>query len=98
MMSNNVNPKSREVKQCMTLETSVISEEIDKTLEYLMEVYDLVYQCGPTHLLQETSLYISMVVMIKVYGQSQLNIDQSEMATICAFYLGKYVFIYILFF
>ncbi|CAG8506100.1 10891_t:CDS:10 [Funneliformis mosseae] len=75
------------VKQSMTLTTLVIIEEIDKTLECLMEVYDLAYECGPTHLLQETSLCISTVTMIKAYGQSQLNIDQSEMATICAFYL-----------
>ncbi|CAI2170099.1 16975_t:CDS:10 [Funneliformis geosporum] len=83
----NVHKKSCKVKQSMNLTTSLIFEEIDKTLEYLMEVYVLAYDCGPTHLLQETSLCISKVAMIKAYGQSQLNIDQREMATICAFYL-----------
>jgi hypothetical protein len=73
-------------KQSTVLTTSIITEEIDKTLEYLMEVYDLAYECGPTHLLQETSLCISTVLMIKA---SQLNIDQSDMAVICSFYLGN---------
>lgn len=70
----------------MKLTTSATTEEIDKTLEYLMEVYELAYECGPTHLLQEASLCISMVVMTKA---SQLNIIQSDMAVICSFYLGN---------
>jgi hypothetical protein len=84
-MNNVINKKSLKMKQSITLTTLTITEEIDKTLEYLMEVYDLAYECGPTHLLQEASLCISMVVMIKAY----LNIDQSDMAVICAFYLGN---------
>ncbi|RIA83404.1 peptidase family C50-domain-containing protein [Glomus cerebriforme] len=81
MMNDVVNKKS---KKSMKLITSIITEEIDKTLEYLMEVYELAYECGPTHLLQEVSLCISMVVVIKA---SQLNINQSDMAVICSFYL-----------
>ncbi|GBC35024.1 uncharacterized protein OCT59_023160 [Rhizophagus irregularis] len=81
MMNNVVNKKS---KQSMKLTTSATTEEIDKMLEYLMEVYELAYECGPTHLLQEASLCISMVVMTKA---SQLNIIQSDMAVICSFYL-----------
>ena len=89
MMNNVVNKESIKMKQSVTLTTLAITEEIDKTLEYLTEVYDLAYECGPTHLLQEASLCISMVVMIKAYGKSHLTIDQNNMAVICAFYLGN---------
>jgi hypothetical protein len=78
MMNNVANKKSALA--------SVTTEEIDKTLEQLMEVYELAYECGSTHLLQEASLCISMVVMIKA---SQLNIVQSDMNIICSFYLGN---------
>ncbi|CAG8478140.1 16724_t:CDS:10, partial [Racocetra fulgida] len=61
-------------------------KEIDQVIEYLTKVYDLAYECGPTQLLQETSLSITMMNVIKSYGQDQ-NLDQSEVATMCAYYL-----------
>ncbi|CAG8726210.1 31231_t:CDS:10, partial [Gigaspora margarita] len=61
-------------------------QELDRVTEYLIEVYDLAYECGPTQLLQEASLCITMTNVIKSYGQDR-NFDQSEVQTKCAYYL-----------
>ncbi|CAG8612987.1 8288_t:CDS:10, partial [Gigaspora rosea] len=61
-------------------------QELDRVTEYLIEVYDLAYECGPTQLLQETSLCITMTNVIKSYGQDR-NFDQPEVQTKCAYYL-----------
>ncbi|CAG8631184.1 23020_t:CDS:10, partial [Cetraspora pellucida] len=78
--------RSRRVVKSKTEISSHLLQEIDKVIEYLTKVYDLVYECGPTQLLQETSLSITMMNVIKSYGQDQ-NLDQSEVAIMCAYYL-----------
>ncbi|CAG8605729.1 11386_t:CDS:10, partial [Acaulospora morrowiae] len=62
-------------------------EEIDKAVDYLTDAYDLIYECGPTQILQEVGLCIAMAHMIKIYGQNQSNVDQIKIVSICCFYL-----------
>ncbi|CAG8500014.1 24159_t:CDS:10, partial [Racocetra persica] len=78
--------RPRRVFKSKTEISSNLLQEIDQVIEYLTKVYDLAYECGPTQLLQETSLSITMMNVIKSYGQDQ-NLNQSEVATMCAYYL-----------
>ncbi|CAG8606463.1 2026_t:CDS:10, partial [Dentiscutata heterogama] len=78
--------KSRRVIKSKAEISPQLLQEIDRVTECLIKVYDLAYECGPTQLLQETSLCITMTNMIKSYGQDQ-NFDRSEVATMCAYYL-----------
>ncbi|CAJ0651864.1 422_t:CDS:10, partial [Entrophospora sp. SA101] len=61
-------------------------EEINKAIDYLVKVYDLIYECGPTHLLQEASLCIVKANLLNAYCYNKFS-DQLEIATKCAYYL-----------
>ncbi|CAG8464478.1 7082_t:CDS:10 [Acaulospora colombiana] len=88
LITKSTKRRSRKTNQSLKLEVpSSMLEEIDKAIEYLTEVYDLVYECGPTRILQEAGLCITMAHMIKVYGQNQSDIDQIETVSICSLYL-----------
>ncbi|CAG8512638.1 2627_t:CDS:10, partial [Scutellospora calospora] len=87
LMGKSNKKKLRRTVKSKTEISSQLLEEIDQVIEYLTKIYDLAYECGPTQLLQETSLCITMMIIIKSYGQNQ-TFDQSEVATMCAYYLA----------
>ena len=61
------------------------SNEIDETFCYLTEAYNIAYECAPTQLLQNTSLFIVKANMLKARCYNQ---HVSETVTKCAYYLG----------
>ena len=61
------------------------SNEIDEALHYLTEIYNIAYECAPTQLLQNTSLFIVKANMLKAHCYNQ---HVSETVTKCAYYLG----------
>ena len=61
------------------------SNEIDEALCYLTEAYNIAYECAPTQLLQNTSLFIVKANMLKARCYNQ---HVSETVTKCAYYLG----------
>jgi len=61
------------------------SNEIDEALHYLTEIYNIAYECAPTQLLQNTSLFIVKANMLKGRCYNQ---HVSETVTKCAYYLG----------
>ncbi|RHZ83649.1 hypothetical protein Glove_89g107 [Diversispora epigaea] len=83
--------KSRKVNLQQSTKEKKISlkllEEVNQAIDYLINVYDLSYECGLTQTLQETGLYITRANIINIYLQNQYNVDQVEIASICAFYL-----------
>src|SRR6185369_16774335 len=73
------------------------SNDIDKALCYLIEAYNIAYECGPTQLLQNTSLFIVKANMLKVCYYNQQASEQLETVTKCAYYLGIKYFIFIIY-
>ena len=61
------------------------SNEIDEALCDLTKVYNIAYECAPTQLLQNTSLFIVKANMLKARCYNQ---HVSETVTKCAYYLG----------
>ena len=61
------------------------SNEIDEALHHLTEIYNIAYECAPTQLLQNTSLFIVKANMLKARCYNQ---HVSETVTKCAYYLG----------
>ena len=66
------------------------SNEIDEALCDLTKVYNIAYECAPTQLLQNTSLFIVKAKMLKVCCYNQQVSDQLKTKTVteCAYYLG----------